>query len=88
MVEKLGKQGIHYDVKELFKPITKTLTDTKQKLLEKTRFNTKVIENLNESNKYVETLGSRNKNGVIHSSLIRPIAKHLVRKKQSISIVR
>ena len=31
LVEKLGKQGFHYDMKEIFVPITKTLTDTNQK---------------------------------------------------------
>ena len=30
LVEKSGKQGYHYDMKELFEPITKTLTDTNQ----------------------------------------------------------
>ena len=34
LVEKLGKQGYHYDMKELFEPITKTLTDTHQKIIE------------------------------------------------------
>ena len=34
LVEKLGKQGFHYDVIKLFEPITKTLTDTSQILLE------------------------------------------------------
>ena len=28
LTEKLGKQGFHHDVKVLFVPITKTLTDT------------------------------------------------------------
>ena len=78
MVEKLGKQGFHYDIKELFEPIRKTVTDTSQKLLEETKINTKAIENLDQSNKYVETLELMNKNEVIDSSLIRPIAKLLV----------
>ena len=30
--EKLGKQGFHYDTKQLFEPITKTIKDTNQKL--------------------------------------------------------
>ena len=83
LVEKLGKQGFHYDVRERFEPITKTLTDTSQKLLEETRFNAKAIENLDESNKYVKTLKSMNKNEVIHSSLIRSLAKLLVPKNKS-----
>ena len=29
-VEKIGKQGYHYNIRELFEPITKTLTDTSQ----------------------------------------------------------
>ena len=61
LVRSLGKQSLHYDVKELFEPITKTLTETSQKLLDETRFNTKAIENLDESNKYVKTLQLKNK---------------------------
>ena len=80
MVEKLGKQGYHYVIKE---PITKPLTDTSQKLLEETKSNTKAFENLDESNKYVKNLESMNKNEVIHSSFIRPIAKLLVPQKKS-----
>ena len=34
LVEKLGKQGFHHDVKELIEPITKTDTDSCQKLFE------------------------------------------------------
>ena len=78
LVEKLGKQGYHYDIKELFEPITKAVTDSNQKLLEETKFNTKAIENLDELNKYVKTLELMNENGLIHRSLIRPIAKLLV----------
>ena len=80
IINKLGKQGFNYDEKELFEPITKKLTDTSQNLLEVARFNTKAIENLDESNNYVKTLESMNKNEVIPSSLIRPIAKLLVPK--------
>ena len=46
LVEKLGKEGFHYDVKELNEQITKSVTGTSQKLLEETQFNTKAIENL------------------------------------------
>ena len=59
-VENLCKQWFHYDIKELFVPITKTVTDSNQKLLEETRFDTKAIENLDESNNYVTTLESMN----------------------------
>ena len=83
MVEKLGIQGFHYDVKELFEPITKTITVTSQKLLEETRFNTQPIEKLDDSNKYVKTLESMNKNETILSSMIRTIAKFLVPKSKS-----
>ena len=51
IVDKLCKQGYQYDLKELFKPITKTLTDTIQKLLEENKSNTKTIGNLDDSNK-------------------------------------
>ena len=83
LVEKLGKQGFHYDKKEIFEPITKAVTDSNQKLLEETTSNTKAIENLVESNKYVKTLESMHKIEVIHSSLIRSIAKLLVPKNKS-----
>ena len=61
LVEKLSKQGFQYDVKELFEPITKTVTGSNQKLLEETQSNTKAIENLDESSKYDKTLESMNK---------------------------
>ena len=83
LVENLGKQGYHYDTRKLLQPITKALTDTNQKLLEEVKSNTKAIENLNESNKFVKILESMNKNEVIHSSLIRPIAKLVVPKNKS-----
>ena len=72
-----------YDEKQLFEPITKTPTDTNQKLLEETKSTIKVIEKLVESIKYVKTLESMNKNRVIDLSLIRPIAKLLVLKNNS-----
>ena len=56
MVEKLGKQGFHYDIIELFEPITKAVTDNNQKLLEETIFTTKTSEGLDESNVHVEDL--------------------------------
>ena len=48
LVEKLGKQGFHYDMKELFELITKAATDTSQNLFEETRSTTKAIEELDE----------------------------------------
>ena len=82
LVEKLGKQGFHYDAKEIFEPITKTLTDKRQKILEETKINTKAIENLDES-KYLKSLELMNKNEREHPSLIRPIAKLLLPKNKS-----
>ena len=82
-VEKLGKQNYHYDIKDLFEPITKTVSDSNQKILEGAKSNTKAIENLEETNKYVKTLESLNKNEIILSKLIRPIAKLSVPKNKS-----
>ena len=76
-----------YDVKELLEPITKTLTDTNQNLLDENRSTTKASKNLDESYKYVKTLELMNKNEVIHSSLIRPIAKLLVPKKSQFRLI-
>ena len=67
--------------------MTKSLTDISQKLLEETKSNTKAVMELDESNKYVRTLESKNKNEVIHSSLIRSKAKHLVPKKSQFRIL-
>ena len=83
LVGRLGKQGYHYDVKELFEPVTKAITDSSQKLVEDTSYNTKAIENLDDSNKYDKVLESMNKNEVVHSSLIRPIAKLLEPKNKT-----
>ena len=44
LVEKLGKQGSHYDTKKLFEPITKTFLNTSEKLLEETKSNTKAMD--------------------------------------------
>ena len=83
LVEKIGKQDYHHDIKEIFEPIIKTLKDRSQKVLEETKSITKATANLDKSNKYIKTLESKNKNEVIHSSLIRPIAKLLVPKNKS-----
>ena len=42
----LGQQGFHYYIKEIFKPITKTVTDSKQKTPEVIKQTTKAIEAL------------------------------------------
>ena len=39
--EKIGKQDYHYEVKELFEPITEAATDTKQELVEESKSTTK-----------------------------------------------
>ena len=83
LVEKPGKQGFHYDTKQLLEPITKAVTDSNQKLPEETKSLTKAIKNLDESNRYVKTLESMNKNEVNGLGLIRPIAKLLVLKNKS-----
>ena len=76
-VEKMGKQGLHCNIKEIFEPITKAVTDGNQKLHEETSCNTKSFEELDESNVHIKALELMNKNRIIHSSLIRPIAKLL-----------
>ena len=84
----MGKQGFHYNIEELFEPITKAVTDSNQKVLERTKSNTKEFMELDEPNEYKKTLELLNKNGVIQSILIRPIAKLLVPEKKSVSITR
>ena len=83
LVEKLCKQGFQYDVKVFCVPITKTLTDTRNYLFEEAKSNTKSLMELDEINKNVIFLKSMNKNEVIHSSLIRPIAKFLKPKNKN-----
>ena len=56
MLEKLGKHGFHYDIKELFEPISKVVTDTDQKLVKEPKSTTKTIDELDESNVHVKTL--------------------------------
>ena len=81
--EKLGKHGFHFDIKELFEPITKAVTDSNQKLLEESKSTTKAIENLDELNKYLKTLELLNKIETVYSGLIRPLSKLLVLKNKS-----
>ena len=45
-MENEGKQGFHYDTKELFEPITKTVSKTGEILLEETRATLAAIENV------------------------------------------
>ena len=70
-------------MKNLFEPITKAVTDTNQKLLEESKSTTKAVQNLVESNVRLKALELMNSNGVIHSSLIRPIAELLVPTNKS-----
>ena len=79
--DRLRKLGFHYDAKQLLEPITKTLTSTNQNLLDETRFNTKAIEKLGESNVFVKASELKFKSGVTHTSLIRPKTKPLVPEK-------
>ena len=82
LVKKLGKEGFHIDIKELFEPMTKAVTDSNQILLEETKFNREAIEALDESNDPLKALEILTKNGVIHSILIRPITKLLTPAKK------
>ena len=43
LVEKLGRQGFHYNKKELFELIAKAVTDTSEKILEETKSNKKQL---------------------------------------------
>ena len=83
LVENLGKQGFHYGIKRLFEPITQAATDSSQKIIEETKSNAKAFLELDESIVFKKTLELMNKNGVNHSSLSRPIAKHLVPENKS-----
>ena len=83
LVENLGKQSYHYDIKELFETITNALTDNNQNLFEASKATTKAIMEPGKSNKYGKILESKNRIEVILSSLIRPEAKLLVPKNKS-----
>ena len=52
--EKIGKQGFHHHLRELFEPIKKAVTDTSQRLLEEAKSTTEANEELDESNVYVK----------------------------------
>ena len=64
LVEKLGKQGFQYNIKKLFEPNTKAVTDGNQNLIRETKTKTKANEELDESNVQIKTLGLMNKKGV------------------------
>ena len=83
LVEKLGKQGFDYDTKEVFEPITKADTDSNQNLLEEANSTKKAIAALDESNIHAKVLELMSKNGVVHPSLMRAIAKPLVSSNKS-----
>ena len=80
LVQKLGKQGFHYDVRELLEPITKPVTASNQKLLEESKSTTKAIMEVDESKKDIKFLESTKKNEIIHPSSILSVAKTLVQK--------
>ena len=77
LVEQTSKRGNLYDIRDLFERKTKTNTDSNQKLLEENESTRKANDSLDESNVHVKTLELMRKQGVYHSSLIRPIAKLL-----------
>ena len=47
--EQLGKQHFHYNAPIFFEPITKTVEDTNQKLLEESEAKTKALDDVNEN---------------------------------------
>ena len=53
LVEKLGKQGYHYDIKKFFEPITNTIKDVSEDV---TRT---MIESSKENNKTLTTLNNK-----------------------------
>ena len=83
MVEKIGKKCFHYNIEELFERISRAVTDGNQKIHERTDSNTKAIEELDESNVHINVLKLMYENGIIHSSLIGPIAELLVPTNKS-----
>ena len=83
LVGKLSKKSFHYNTKRTVEPITKAVTDTSQNLHEETKSTKNAIEELDESNVHVKLLELTNQNGVIQSSLIRPISKPLVTKNRN-----
>ena len=83
LVENLDKQGFHNDIKQLYEPITKAVTDINQNLFEETKSKTKAIEELDDLSVHLKTFQLMNKNGVIDSSFIRPISKFLVPESKS-----
>ena len=50
LLEKLGNQGFHYDIKEIFEPITNAVSDGNQKSLEETNIKANAIMELDGSN--------------------------------------
>ena len=69
--------------KIFFEPITKAVTDISEKLLEESESTTKAVEGLNESNVNVKASEFMNENGVIDTSLIKPLATFLVGQNNS-----
>ena len=82
MVEKLGKQGFHYERKEYLNQLQKQLQIATKNYLRRLKAIQKAIEELDESNVHIRALELMNKNGIIHSSVIRFIAKLSVPTKK------
>ena len=84
LVEKLGKQGYHYDVKEKLEPLTDTIKNTSQDITKTiTEFynkNNKALENLNEI-----VLKSLNYKGIIAPFLASSLVNILNLKTKAIS---
>ena len=76
--EMLGKQSFHYDSREFFEPITKTVIDASEKVLEETNSPTKVIEESNESIVHMKALELMNEIGVTDTRITRLLATLLV----------
>ena len=52
--EQIVKQVFHIDAEELFEPITGAVADASEKLLDGSKFDTKAIEELDQSNVHVK----------------------------------
>ena len=74
MVGKLGKQGFHYDIKELYEPTTNSIKDVSEDV---TRT---MMETSEENNKALTTLDNKlseimNDRGFIASYLLSPLSE-------------
>ena len=83
LLQKTGKRDYHFDPKELFEPITKTVTDKVKNFFEESRYNTQAIEELIETNIHVNFLKLLNEKGAIKSNFNRHLAFLLVRQNET-----